>query len=114
MAINYMKRLSILAALLFVILPTVICVAQTDASQNSFDGFAGIYRLNSNDFISMAKFDLGDGQTRLLFTDFKSGVIRILSPSGANKFSAGVGLLVDSPVETQFTFTENKQNQAAS
>ena len=93
----------------------VFCLAQTkeDAS-HLFDSYAGIYRSSSGNFISMAKFDLGDGQTRLLFTDFKSGVIRILSPSGANKFSAGVGLLVDSPVETQFIFTENKQNQAAS
>ncbi len=109
-----MKRLSILAALLFVILPTVICVAQTDASQNSFDGFAGIYRLNSNDFVSIAKFDLGDGQNRLLFTDFKSGLIRILSPVSGNNFSAGTGLLVNPPVEMRVTFAGNKQNQAAS
>jgi len=77
MSIKQMKKPSILAAVMVVILSTVICVAQTDAPQNSFDLLVGIYKLNSDDFISIAKFDLGGGQNRLLFTDFKSGLVRI-------------------------------------
>jgi uncharacterized protein len=107
-----MKRLSIIVALLFIISPTVICVAQTDVFPNSFDRLAGIYKLNSNDFVSIAKFDLGDGQNHLLFTDFKSGLIRILTPISENSFSAGTGLLVNPPVEMHITFALNKRNEA--
>lgn len=89
-------------------------MAQTNANPNSFDRYIGIYKLNTNGFVSIAKFDLGDGQNRLLFTDFKSRHVRILSPTSENSFSAGTGLLVNPPVEMQITFTRNGRNGATS
>jgi len=106
-----MKRSSIIVTWLFGIISTVTCMAQTNVTPNSFDSYVGIYKLNSNDFISIAKFDLGDGQNRMLFTDFKSGTIRILSPSSENSFTAGTGLLVNSPAEMQISFVRNVANE---
>ena len=108
-----MRRPSIFA-LLFGMISIVTCVAQTNGTPNSFDPYVGIYRLNSNDFISIAQFDFGDGQNRLLFTDFKSGTIRILSPTVENSFTAGTSLLVNPPVEMQITFARNRRNQVSS
>src|SRR5229473_7544869 len=109
-----MKRPSTVVALLFGIFSIVTCVAQTNANPNSFDPYVGIYKLKTNGFVSIAKFDLGDGQSRMLFTDFKSGIIRILSPSSENSFTAGTGLLVNPPVEMQISFARNGQNQVTS
>ena len=47
----------------------------------------------------------------MLFTDFKSGTIRILSPSSENSFTAGPGLLVNPPVEMQISFVRNVRNE---
>lgn len=106
-----MKRPSLLITLLFGILSLITCAAQTNTLPNSFDPYVGIYKADSNDFISIAKFDLGDGQNRLLFTDFKSGLIRILSPTSENSFSAGTGLLVNPPIEMQLSFAKGKGNE---
>src|SRR5260370_22822073 len=109
-----MRRPSKVVALLFGMSSIVTCVAQTSTSPNSFDPYVGIYRLKTNGVVSIAKYDLGDGQNRLLFTDFKSGVIRILSPSSENSFTAGTGLLVNPPVEMQISFARNGRNQVTS
>src|SRR6267143_851847 len=109
-----MKRPSTVIALLFGMSSIVTCVAQTNANPNSFDPYVGIYKLKTNDFVSIAKFDLGDGQNRILFTDFKSGVIRILSPSSENSFTAGTGLLVNPPVEMQISFARNRRHEVTS
>src|SRR5437763_298834 len=109
-----MKRPSTVVALLFSIFSIVTCVAQTNTNTNSFDPYVGIYKLKTNDFVSIAKFDLGDGQNRMLFTDLKSGIIRILSPSSENSFTAGTGLLVNPPVEMQISFARNGGNEVTS
>jgi len=109
-----MKRPSTVVALLFGIFSIVTCVAQTNANPNFFDPYVGIYKLKTNDFVSIAKFDLGDGQNRMLFTDFQSGIIRILSPSSENSFTAGTGLLVNPPVEMQIGFVRNVRNEVTS
>src|SRR6266571_959996 len=109
-----MRRLSTVVALLLAMFSVVTCVAQTNANPNSFDSYVGIYQLKTNDSVSIAKFDLGDGQNRMLFTDFKSGIIRILSPSSENSFTAGTGLLVNPPVEMQISFARNGRNEVTS
>jgi pimeloyl-ACP methyl ester carboxylesterase len=89
-------------------------MAQTNTTAISFDPVVGIYKSNAHDFISIAKFDLGDGQNRVLFTDFKSGIIRILSPSSEDSFTAGTGLLLNPPVEMQISFVRNVRNEVTS
>ena len=102
-----MKRPSTLAALLFGMISIATCVTLTNADPNSIDPYVGIYKSKTNGFVSIAKFDLGDGKNHMLFTDFKSGIIRILSPSSENSFTAGTGLLVNPPVEMQISFVRN-------
>src|SRR5712692_11093212 len=109
-----MKGPSTAVTLLFAIFSIVTCVAQTSTNPNSFDPYVGIYKLKTNGFVSIARFDLGDGQNRMLFTDFKSGMIRILSPSSKNSFTAGTGLLVNPPVEMQISFARNRRHEVTS
>ena len=105
-----MKVRSTVVALLFGMFSMVTCVAQTNANPKSLDPYVGIYRSTSS-FVSIAKFDLGDGQNRMLFTDFKSGTVRILSPSSENSFTAGTGLLMNPPVEMQISFVRNGRDE---
>jgi pimeloyl-ACP methyl ester carboxylesterase len=115
-----MKRPSTVVALLFgmlslaCILPKATCVAQTPANPNSFERYVGIYKSKTNAFVSIAKFDLGDGQNRMLFTDFGSGIIRVLSPESEDRFTAGTGLLVNPPVEMQISFATNVRSKVTS
>jgi pimeloyl-ACP methyl ester carboxylesterase len=88
--------------------------AASSSKPGSFDPYIGIYKLNSNDYVSIAKFDLGDGEKRLLFTDFKSGTTRILSFVSENKFTAGTGFLLNPPVEIQLTFSRDRHNEVSS
>jgi hypothetical protein len=108
---EYMKGPSLLITL-FNVLSLITCTAQTNTTPNSFDPYVGIYKADSNDVVSIAKFDLGDGQNRLLFTDFESGLIRILSPTSGNSFSAGTGLLMNPPVEMQVSFARKGRKEA--
>jgi len=110
-----MKKLSmIFLVVTFIVYWTVQCLAQNEVSRDTFAPIAGVYKSNAGDFLSIAKFDLGDGQNRLLFTDFKSGVVRILSPASENNFTGGTGLLVNQPIEIQINFLKNKRDKAAS
>ena len=85
-------------------------LAESNAAPDSVEPHIGIYKLESNDFISVAKLDLGDGQSRLLLTDFNSGITRILSQVSADNFTAGTGFLMNPPVEIHITFVNNNQN----
>lgn len=110
-----MKKLNILfLVILFISFWTVDGSAQTAVVPDSFAPFVGVYKSNTGDFLSIAKFDLGDGQNRLLFTDFRSGVVRILSPASEYNFTGGTGLLVNPPVEIQINFVKNKRDEVAS
>lgn len=96
---------------------TQTAVAQTpgeNAKNTSFERHAGVYKGNSNTFLSLAIFDPGDGQNRFLFTDFDTGVIRVLSPVEKDVFTAGPGLLVASPVESRLTFHRNEKDETTS
>src|SRR5690242_20090896 len=84
------------------------------ATPESLARYAGIYRNQAGAFISAAIFDPGDGQNRLLFTDFASGLLRVLSPLSDDTFIAGPGLLVPSPIEMRVTFHRNGAKDADS
>src|SRR5690242_12960031 len=87
--------------------PNAPCIAQGRTDPNSLDPYFGIYRLKTGDFVSIANFDLGDGQNRMLFTAFKSGIVRILSPSSPDAFTGGTGLLLNPPVEMKVSFARD-------
>src|SRR5262249_8398207 len=109
-----LSQLALFVSILFMLSgPPLVtfCQAQTSTAPTSFDPYVGIYALNPTDFISIAKFDLGDGQNHLLFTDFKSGAIRILSAASADHFTAGPGLLLNEPAEIRISFVRNKQDE---
>lgn len=96
---------------------TQTAVAQTpegNAKDTSFERHAGVYKCSSKKFLSLAIFDPGDGQNRFLFTDFDTGVIRVLSPAEKDVFTAGPGLLIASPVESRLTFHRNGDDETTS
>jgi uncharacterized protein len=81
----------------------------------SLDKYAGLYRLPGKGFVSLAVFDPGDGENRLLLTDLESGLIRCLArASGDDVFSAGPGLLTPEPVEFQIRFHRNEHGEVPS
>jgi pimeloyl-ACP methyl ester carboxylesterase len=85
-----------------------------EAKTTSFEGHAGVYECNSKVFLSVASFDPGDGQNRLLFTDFDTGVIRVLAPAEKDDFTAGPSFLIASPVELRLTFRRNESGETTS
>jgi pimeloyl-ACP methyl ester carboxylesterase len=107
---------------LFLCLSITVAITQTavaqppkeDAKNTAFDPLAGIYECEANEFVSLAIFDPGDGENRLLFTDFTTGVIRILAPAEKDVFTAGPGLLVPSPIEARFTSHRNESGEPTS
>src|SRR5713101_4026813 len=86
---------------------------QGDAKTAPLEHYAGVYESNSKGFLSLAIFDPGDGQNRFLFTDFDTGVTRVLSPAERDVFTAGPGLLMASPVELRLTFHRNKSDETS-
>src|SRR3954470_5368069 len=79
----------------------------------SLDQYAGVYRvLGKEHFLSLAVFDAGDGEKRLLLTDLESGLIRCLAPAGEDVFAAGPGFLAPTPTEFKITFHRNTNGEA--
>jgi dipeptidyl aminopeptidase/acylaminoacyl peptidase len=71
--------------------------------------YAGVYQASEKDVYSVAVFDPGDGEKRLLLTNLETGLIRVLAPGGDNVFSAGPGFLVTAPAKLQIQFHRNEQ-----
>src|SRR3954449_9243791 len=93
----------------------LIAPAISGKDSPSLEPYAGVYRVPGKDhFLSLARFDPGDGEERLLFTDLDSGLIRCLAPSGDNVFAAGPGLLTPTPVQFQVRFQRNDKGEVVS
>src|SRR4051812_20182234 len=82
----------------------------------SLDQYAGVYRVPGKEhFLSLAVFDPGDGEKRLLLTDLESGLIRCLAPADdKDVFAAGPGLLTTTPVQFQVRFQRNDKGEVVS
>jgi len=93
---------------------TVAGPLQIDAKTAPFERYAGVYESNSKGFLSLAIFDPGDGQNRFLFTDFDTGVIRVLAATENDVFTAGPSFLIASPVESRLTFHRKGSDEATS
>src|SRR4051812_33299749 len=106
-----MKAFSSVTSILF-----VACLALGKENDNgSLENYAGLYRLPGKGILSLAIFDPGDGENRLLLTDLESGLIRTLSRgSGDDVFAAGPGLLTPEPVEFQTRFHRNDHGEVVS
>lgn len=88
--------------------------ARDDAKNASFDQHAGIYKCDSKGVLSLALFDPGDGERRILLTDFETGVTRVLAQVEKDVFTTGPGILVPSPVESRLTFHRNESGKTTS
>jgi len=94
---------------------TAVAQAPDENAKNTpFERHAGVYKCDSKGFLSLAIFDPGDGQNRFLFTDFDTGISRVLAPVGKDIFTAGPGLLMASPVESRLTFHQNERDETTS
>jgi uncharacterized protein len=85
---------------------------QTDKPQH-YEEYLGNYTLDDGAVIAVAKFDLGEGADRLMFTNFLSGRTGLLSAVAPDTFTSGPGLLVDSPAEIRITFIRDASGKAS-
>jgi hypothetical protein len=77
----------------------------------SFVQYSGVYQAPENKFVSIATFDPGDGEKRLLFTDLESGLIRAFTRAENDVFTAGPGLLTPTPIQFQLQFRRNEHGE---
>src|SRR4051812_39457342 len=82
----------------------------------SLEQYAGVYRVGANEhFLSLAVFDAGDGENRLLLADLESGLIRCLAlVDDKDVFAAGPGLLTPTPTEFEIAFHRNDKDEVTS
>ena len=95
----------ILIALSFTLSVMVGCTAQAKYAQ-----YIGNYQFEPGKVMTIAPFD-ELGPDAVVFTDFETGRIGMLTPTSESIFTAGPGLLVNSPVESKITFLKNKEGE---
>jgi pimeloyl-ACP methyl ester carboxylesterase len=84
------------------------CGVQTKHAQ-----FIGNYQISPGKIITIAPFN-ELGPDVIVFTDFESGRIGLLTPTSENQFTAGPGLLLKSPVEIKITFSKDQEGNVTS
>ena len=98
-------------ALLFSFSVVPAGAAQGNIDPKPYDQYAGCYELSRGEFISVARWEIEKGFEPLLFTDFKSGRIGVLSRSSDDAFTCGPGLLVNAPVAVKIQFIRNTRGE---
>jgi pimeloyl-ACP methyl ester carboxylesterase len=95
---------------------TSFAVGSTQAgpSENSsYELLVGNYRLPNGSLIGIDQFTGDDGKPSLLYSDYRSGVVRRLFPRDVG-FAIGPGFALPSPVELAIRFIRNDLNQITS
>jgi uncharacterized protein len=83
------------------------------SEDSSYDLLVGNYRLPGGGLIGVDQFTGDDGKPSLLYSDYRSGVVRKLFSSDVG-FAIGPGFAVPSPVELVIRFIRNDRNQITS
>jgi pimeloyl-ACP methyl ester carboxylesterase len=104
-----MKRLSpTVPLLLLVAFVAVSCNAQTSTKNKILSEYPGNYRTAGNHIIGIDQYITEDThENRLIYTDYLTGVVRLMSPSSESEFSIGPGFSIPSPVELKIRFIKN-------
>lgn len=100
-----MKRVFLQVAFLQVLFAALV-FAQDDA-------FIGNYQLSNKQIVSIAKFEFSRDFQPLIFTNFTTGRLGIITPDGADKFVSGSGLLVNEPTEIRLNFGRDSDKRVA-
>lgn len=79
-------------------------------TRTSVDIYPGNYRISPGHVIGIDSFVGDDGKRVLLFSDYKSGLVRRLFSVSDTKFEIGPGFAVPSPVELQVRFVLGGQD----
>src|SRR5258706_6124160 len=103
----------ICAAVGLLLLTTCISAscAQVASNSNIFDDYAGDYRTPEKHTIGIDHYITEDThEHRLIYSDYTTGVVRLLSATSSDEFSAGPEFDVPSPVEMKIRFVKGEQN----
>ena len=78
----------------------------TGATQQTpaYGELAGNYRLPNKNVLGIDQFLGDDGKPTLLYSDYRSGIVRLLFPMADGRFGMGPGFAVASPVELTIRF----------
>ena len=82
----------------------VAAAGAPDPGSGPYDAYYGNYRLADGHLIGIDRFIDDEGNPVVLFSDYKSGVVRRLFPASDTEFQMGPGFQVQSPVELRARF----------
>lgn len=80
--------------------------ASTDANEESY---RGDYRVSADHVIGIDTFVGDDGKKVLLFSDYKSGLVRQLFRMSDDEYEVGSGFALKSPIELKVRFVRGSQ-----
>ena len=83
------------------------------SEDHSYDLLVGNYRLPNGGLIGVDQFTGDDGKPSLLYSDYRSGIVRRLFSTDLG-FAIGPGFALPSPVELAIRFIRNDLNQITS
>jgi uncharacterized protein len=86
---------------------------QPASTTNSVDVYCGNYRVSEDHVVGIDRFILDSGETTLLISDFKSGVVRRLFPVSQTDFVMGPGFDTSSPAKLNIRFIKNEKEDFA-
>jgi len=87
-----------------------VCVACCSAKpqRQIFDEYAGEYRTSDNHFIGIDSYTTEDThESRLIYSDYATGIVRLMSATSESEFSVGPAFNVFSPVAFRLKFVKN-------
>jgi len=104
------RRISSAVGLLLLTCGIPALCAQAASNSNIFDDYPGDYRTPEKHTIGIDHYITEDKhEDRLIYSDYTTGVVRLLSATSSGEFSAGPEFDVPSPIEVKIRFVKGEQ-----
>lgn len=100
------KRSHLATAFLLLAATVAPCNAQTATESKIYSEYPGDYRTGDNHIVGIDHYITEDRhENRLIYSDYTTGIVRLLTNSADGEFSMGPEFDVSSPVELNIRFT---------
>jgi pimeloyl-ACP methyl ester carboxylesterase len=110
-----MKIAACFRAIFFVLIVMILSAAgpapssQRDSGGGICDSYCGNYRVAEDHMLGVDRFVMDSGETALLISDYRTGIVRRLFPVSGTEFTMGPNFDVKAPVELTVEFGKDKQ-----
>lgn len=102
-----MLTLRIVLAALLLAVSGLAFAADSGANPGRYEPYYGNYRVAPDHFIGLSRYITDDGAEVVLYSDYKSGVVRRLFAVSDTEFTMGPGFQTPSPVELRARFVRD-------